>query len=1095
MTQSGRGRLCSCNLLVEHPSVATLLHSALVQSWEASICFTMAMPDKVTKRAASPSSEDPPVKKAKARLWLIVIEGACRLTQQMSLTTLKEYARETAQKGLDTAQQLFAMAVDENNSEKIEAAEKKVVAAEKKVEAAEKKVEAAKKEVEDAETKVEAAKKEVNAGPAQDWCQKLRDQKLEFGAGDALLNTIGAKWDYCGREDLVNDLQAPFACLCEHKGVDADKQNHPLLIAFAGPGQGKSRLLSELPAMIEECRKKLNTEQVRKYKKTLAFLITCENGTSPGDWATEELNARRFVACRMLWQLRAANQVLQAVPECAEETTIVVLGVDGMQGLEGFDQRAEVAGKSKPFYGVMQEVCRLVNEKDPPLVVGCVSATQSLDHGLASSSPQRRYRLTLPRVTRVEEHGKDKVPPHPLKDLLVRDMGGHGRALEALVQALQPARIGDGSAANVIGAVMFQLLENYPNAGILGRSDSKAFDHGSIKAILRTALSGKWVCRGDKLGNVDAEKAYLIRLRYNDAGTQYFIEVPYIWLHMMLTKVAADSEDLAPWRLMDYDQFLRDPPQDGTEWEEFNAAFRVLRSWAFEENEAVPVRSLHSGAIIQPGTLAEKMVINRHLKRFKAKLRIATASNVCGNPKPRRDSAATEPASHLAKHECRVEGKETTAATVSLTQTDVFVLNAKGAPAADAVLRLQTKAGDLIAECLQMKHGQSACDLEAERAKACGKDDIFVVLRNINTDTPAGQNLIFVSEGQFAEYYGMYSGRAFSSVVPRCLDLAADILFCSSRLISQTPRAGSLASYVMFVLGGGSHTLRPSGIEGRAWDWSQQAPRAVNSLRSDYFTIFVAGRLSGKKQVVIPPKTQAFSFSNSNNRAMAAAAIALGAALADDERVQVRQARVRERASAWMHEIVVQPRADVQMTIEDIRAARRLLERSLQVQLSFFVKVKLQMELVQPAVERAEVPLEWPADEPRVETYFLNMAPFLVPPEANIARRMNGIISDARASFERHLESARFNNSRENIGKMLSSTSRSVGFGIRGMAIMNALRGASEPTWPAWRTGLQRSVIIPRACGIHSSSKRALRPYAAVGALCEMSCWFPTTLD
>ena len=106
----------------------------------------------------------------------------------------------------------------------------------------------------------------------KDWCQKLLDQELEFGTGEALLSTIGAKWDYCGREDLVNDLQVPFARLCEHKGVDEDKQNHPLLIAFASPGQGKSRLLSELPAMIEECRKKLNTEQVRKYKKTLALL-------------------------------------------------------------------------------------------------------------------------------------------------------------------------------------------------------------------------------------------------------------------------------------------------------------------------------------------------------------------------------------------------------------------------------------------------------------------------------------------------------------------------------------------------------------------------------------------------------------------------------------------------------------------------------------------------------------------------------------------------------------------------------------------------------------------------------------------------------
>ena len=727
--------------------------------------------------------------------------------------------------------------------QEVKEAEQKVKEAEQKVKEAEQKVKEAEQKVKEAEQKVEKAKAEFEAkasssaaqagdfkavlpllsfgfaalrgdgraaqrqrdcgGGAEltatcsclclvclkDWCQKLLHQKLEFGAGDALLNTIGAKWDYCGREDLVRDLQVPFRVLCEHKGADADKQNHPLLITFASPGQGKSRFLSELPAMIEECRVKLNTEQGRKYRKTLAFLITCENGTSPGNWATEELNAPRFVACRMLWQLWAANQaafkaagaledfaafraqcpqrlvphdVLQAVLRDAMETTIVILGVDGMQGLEGFGLRSEEAGKGKPFDQVMLEVCRLVNQKASPLVVGCIAATQTLDHGLAWS-PQRRCRLTLPRVTRVEENGEDKVPLHPLKDLLVRDMGGHGRALEALVQALQPANIGDGSAAAVIGAVMFQLTQKYPSAGILGRSDSKTFDDGSIKAILCTALSGKLVRSGDKLGNVDAEKADLIRLRYNDAGTQYFIEVPYIWLHMMLKDVAANSEDLAPWGLMDYDQFLRDPPQDGTEWEEFNAAFRVLRSWAFEEKEAVPVRSLHSGAIIQPGTLAEKMVINHHLNRFKAKRRIATASNVCGNPKPLKESAATKPASRLKQHECEVDGKETEVATVSLTRTDVLVLNAKGAPAADAVLRLQTKAGELIAECLQMKHGQSACHLEAERAKACDEDDIFVVLRNSNTDTPAGQNLIFVSEGQFAEYYGIYSGRAFSS--------------------------------------------------------------------------------------------------------------------------------------------------------------------------------------------------------------------------------------------------------------------------------------------------------------------------------------------
>ena len=68
-----------------------------------------------------------------------------------------------------------------------------------------------------------------------------------------------------------------------------------------------------------------------------------------------------------------------------------------------------------------------------------------------------------------------------------------------------------------------------------------------------------------------------------------------------------------------------------------------------------------------------------------------------------------------------VDGKETKVATVSLQETDVL-------------------------------------HQETERAKPV----IFVVLRNSKTDTPAGQNLIFV-EGQFAEDYGIYSGRAFSS--------------------------------------------------------------------------------------------------------------------------------------------------------------------------------------------------------------------------------------------------------------------------------------------------------------------------------------------
>ena len=131
----------------------------------------------------------------------------------------------------------------------------------------------------------------------QDWCSRLLQKKLTFGQGSPLLSTIGFDWDYCGKADLVKDMRASVQNLHETKGHGPDKQAHPSFIAFAGPGQGKSRLLTEFPGLVAECLKDL---KIRRFSdEPLAFLLTCENGLGPGDWATEELNARRFVACRM----------------------------------------------------------------------------------------------------------------------------------------------------------------------------------------------------------------------------------------------------------------------------------------------------------------------------------------------------------------------------------------------------------------------------------------------------------------------------------------------------------------------------------------------------------------------------------------------------------------------------------------------------------------------------------------------------------------------------------------------------------------------------------------------------------------------------
>ena len=117
-------------------------------------------------------------------------------------------------------------------------------------------------------------------------------------------------------------------------------------------------------------------------------------------------------------------------------------------------------------------------------------------------------------------------------------------------------------------------------------------------------------------------------------------------------------------------------------------------------------------------------------------------------------------------HQCVVE-MTNQSLTVTLTDKRVLVVNAAGAPAADAFLMLEeVGAGGnnhTISECLQCKKGESRLEVEIELDKACDKADILVLLLTTTKTVPhsGGQRLIFVSEAQYQEYFGFYSGRAF----------------------------------------------------------------------------------------------------------------------------------------------------------------------------------------------------------------------------------------------------------------------------------------------------------------------------------------------
>ncbi|CAJ1388781.1 unnamed protein product [Effrenium voratum] len=689
---------------------------------------------------------------AEAKAAKTALEEDLLLARQQRKTAQRQV--ESAQRQVETAQEQEAMAVRRlaGAATVLETAEDSGNAT--KVQEAERKVEKAKEEVKEA--KASGRTKESEAEPPDSinptiadvltllrtrfwrqarssWCEKLLAKKLKFGAADQLLATVGATWDYCGKEELRERMQIPIQKLHEQKGKNSDKQLHPLFIAFAGPGQGKSRLLTEFPGLVEQCLQNVSERQKLKFsKQTTSFMISCENALSPGDWATEELNAQRFVACRMLWQLRNANKeafrevgapadFAEFRVECSDSLVAedvfaavlcdelnhctVVIGVDGMQGLPGFTDRSDAVGKDLPFYQVMQEVCRLVNQKEGAFVVACVAALQNVKSGLAGS-PQARVFLELPRVTAVTRNKQPVLPGHRLKDLLIEDMGGHGRALECLLEALM--EMPNAAATALVGAVMRQLRQKYPDAIQLE-------PEADLKELLRAAVSGRWIWSGDTVGNLDPEKVELIRVKFKDGDPSqclYRIDLPYIWLHLMLSSPKF-SDDLQPWNLMDYHLFESEPTWQ--QWEEFNARFRVLRASAFEDGQVVDIADLHRGAVIQPDSLKSTKVINRHLQFAKSG---------------------------------------------TLTDKRVLVVNAAGAPAADAFLMLEEVGAEgnhhTISECLQCKKGES-------RLEACDKADILVLLMTTTNTVPqsGGQRLIFVSEAQYQEYFGFYAGRAF----------------------------------------------------------------------------------------------------------------------------------------------------------------------------------------------------------------------------------------------------------------------------------------------------------------------------------------------
>ena len=582
------------------------------------------------------------------------------------------------------------------------------------------------------------------------------------------VQTTGSVWDYQPPENALESLNK---ALPEHyhlwkQGV-TDK-NHPLFLVFSGPGCGKSRLLDELPELAKESAKSV-PELRDLLDEAFVFKITFENGMRYLN--NEGVSSDEILGTRMMWQLSpmktfdefldrkrkySMRQALNAIPRDRTKPSAIFLLIDGLQMVPHTSGSSETV-----FAEIIKSVCNKINDSGRDFfIVGAVSATVSEPvRQVLHHSPQRRVNLVPGPL---DGHAIMKSS-NMLVQMLVDDMGGHGRALEMLVDSLQPLQK-EGqdqdsfSLAELASSLRRNFRERYPSLFELGDDllplVESTFARRSFSS-LQSSVSPKFTVE-------DALTLGLIRW---NPETQT-LEMPFILLWLLTT-----GTPTAPPLLR---QLAHDNVSSGIvkrtglegwgSWQDFVAKFQSLKSKVFDGKE-MTLAELHAGAKLSDS--AAKSFI-----RVKKQDVVWTKKRY-----PSRSDRGQEGIVEMIEHE---QGE------APFKTSDILVVNGPGAPAADIFSRVhlrdpdasvEDREGVWVNETFACRHWQketlSQSDYENEREKAAGSEDVFMMFVTGDSDdvdleskkkVPAHHHHLrngLVGSKNFSAYFGPFAGRAF----------------------------------------------------------------------------------------------------------------------------------------------------------------------------------------------------------------------------------------------------------------------------------------------------------------------------------------------
>jgi len=615
-----------------------------------------------------------------------------------------------------------------------------------------------------------------------------------------LLNSSGVNWVFQPHPELYKIIASNvLEHYTKYKGNRVDKTYAPIYFYLGGAGTGKSRHGSEFASSVQQAitlytEHHLSHELAQRLKTVFVFHVSFGSGTSlTHQERSEPWNA---VGVRMLRQLlggkleRIRREYI-ATPRdvfklvaAAENVDLYndftgILVVDGIQRAITWD--GERTDKDSGFCGFLNQIGDLSlmsrdsseteegKLRQTPFIMTCATATfLGPAHQFLFESHRKPVYLPLNRLDAPtwKNDNSEVLNDDPGTRLLLNDVGGHARAIEAIADELAEYRNGSQPNITELAHVILTKLKNV-YAEVISMMACVLLPV-NLLSVVQTILSRKPIRLRDFIPESNLRWEHitvpgLLWFEKVEEASSYdmwgYLVAPYIWL-WLLARVICPTNDgrffqfLSEWEFNDYQQLLHLQTGKGhagkVTWQTFEAFcchFRILRSLGFGDGQEVDFKNFHSGCK-KIRDDKNMVVVNRHLRYTEAAHQYSTQATSAQDVKHIGTLDADKQLFHV-------------------------ILNAPSAPAGDFFLSIQTQSTSFgrfeskivreVGQCKFIKAKLSKETYTEERNKSAGPDDFFMLY----TTTKAPDDMTLpdrsglVDESCWMSYFGPFAGRAF----------------------------------------------------------------------------------------------------------------------------------------------------------------------------------------------------------------------------------------------------------------------------------------------------------------------------------------------